>query len=515
MGVVGRVSASDSGAAPVLEVVDVSKRFSGVQALDAVSLSVARGEIHGLVGENGAGKSTLLNVVGGVSHPDAGSVRVNGRVVGLLNPTDAQRLGITFVHQELSLFPALDVATNLLISDLPSHASVFVDRRATKDTARKVLARVGLGHIDPDRLVRDLRPGERQLVEIARCLVQRTNILVLDEPTSSLTEGEIERLFQLIRDLRSQGVSVLYVSHRLNEVFVLCDRVTVLRDGRRVGTVRVDEIDNAGLIEMILGHSLVARERGEAPADSREVLRVENLTRGRAVLDVTFGIRAGEIVGLAGVLGSGRTEVARLLFGLDRLDEGAIFVHGAKAAIGGPADAIRLGMGFVTEDRHREGLVLEKPLVDNIVLASLSSLRTWFGWMRARAEEAAAERQRKSLKIAAPTVRRLVKYLSGGNQQKVVIAKWLETHPEIFILDEPTRGIDVGTKEEVYHLIIDLAAAGAAILFISSEIPELVRLCNRVLVMRSGRIVAQLVGDAITAQSVLASAVGVQGESGA
>lgn len=494
---------------PALELVEICKHFPGVQALDHVSLELRVGEIHGLVGENGAGKSTLLKVIGGVLRPDSGEIRLHGQPQVISDPLRAQQMAIAFIHQELSLFPSLDVASNIFISDLPQRPTGVIDRSELRAKARTVLDRVGLTHLEPSRRVGALRPGEQQLVEIARCLAQRTDILVLDEPTSSLTEGEIETLFSIIRDLRSQGVSVLYVSHRLDEVFGLCERVTVLRDGQRIDTREIQEVDRAALVRMMLGHELAASARSQE-ADNRGsvVLEVEHLSRGLVLRDVSFRLHAGEILGVAGVLGSGRTELARCLFGLDRPDSATIRLDSRQVRIKGPQDAIACGMGFVTEDRRLEGLAVNASLVNNVAMASLGSFAGRLGWMRRRDEVHAAERQRERLSIASPSVYRLVRYLSGGNQQKVVLGKWLQIAPRVFILDEPTRGIDVGTKEEIYALIAHLADEGTAVLLVSSEISEITRLCHRALVMRGGQIIAELGGAELTSDKLLMAVVG-------
>ena len=491
-----------------MELVEISRHFPGVQALDHVSLKLGAGEIHGLVGENGAGKSTLLKVIGGVLRPDSGTIMLHGQPEVISNPLRAQQLAIAFIHQELSLFPSLDVASNIFISDLPQRPTGVVDNSQLRARARTVLDRVGLTHVEPARRVGTLRPGEQQLVEIARCLAQQTNILVLDEPTSSLTEGEIETLFSIIRDLRSHGVSVLYVSHRLDEVFGLCDRVTVLRDGQRIDTRSIDEVDRSALVRMMLGHELAAGAQSHETGNAQVVFEVEHLSRGQVLLDVSFQLHAGEVLGVAGVLGSGRTELARCLFGLDNPDSAIFKLDGHQVHIKSPGDAIACGMGFVTEDRRLEGLAVNASLVSNIAMASLGSFAGHAGWMRRRDEVAAAEHQRERLSIASPSVYRLVRYLSGGNQQKVVLGKWLQIAPRVFILDEPTRGIDVGTKEEIYALISHLADEGTAVLLISSEISEITRLCRRALVMRGGQVIAELNGAGLTPDELLLAVVG-------
>lgn len=496
------------GSAPLLELMRISKRFPGTLALDRLNVSFEAGEIHGLLGMNGAGKSTLLNIIGGVVHPDEGEIRLRGRPVRIANPLHARQLGIAFIHQELSLFPNLDVASNILITDLPALPGGILREQRLRERARAILERMGLRHITPEQRVDSLRLGEQQLVEVSRCLAQHTEILILDEPTSSLTEGEIDTLFTIMRELKSQGVCIVFVSHRLDEVFTICDRITVLRDGCHVGTYLRAEIDQPTVIRMMLGHELgeqTARSRSQPGAP---LLDVERLTRGTVVRDVTFQVRSGEIVGLTGVLGSGRTELVRCLFGLDKPDGGTIRFAGHPVRIRHPRDAIRLGISLITEDRKAEGLALDLPIVDNIAMARLRAFANGFGLMRRTSELAAAERQRQQLQIVTPTLQRIVRYLSGGNQQKVVLGKWLETRPRLLLLDEPTRGVDIGTKEQVYQLVERLASDGAGILFISSEIPEIVRVSHRILVMRRGQIVDELTGERITMRDVLSATVG-------
>ena len=493
--------------APLLELSSICKRFPGVQALDHVDFCLEHGEVHGLVGENGAGKSTLMNVIGGVVLPDEGTIHFRGQPVQIQSPRRAQELGIAFIHQELSVFPNLDVASNIYMASLPRMLPGMINSKAMREQARGVLARVGLSHIDPSERLERLSPGERQLVEIARSLAQNTEILVLDEPTSSLTGREVETLFAIIRELKGQGVSIIYVSHRLDEVFEVCDRVTVLRDGKKIGTAAIGEIERNDLVEMILGHEAADACATAERSIGESVLRIEGLSRGTVLHDINLDLHAGEILGITGLLGSGRTEFARAIFGLDGFDSGTISVNGKPARIRNPRDAIKHGIGFITEDRRDEGVLAEKPLKDNIVLASLSAVATRWGWALPRREFQAAESQRTNLRIASPSVMRLVKFLSGGNQQKVVLGKWLQTTPSIFLLDEPTRGIDVGAKEEVYRLIRELAKEGAGVLFISSEIPETMLVSDRILVMHRGKIVASFTGGQCTAQEILLAAI--------
>jgi ribose transport system ATP-binding protein len=492
---------------PLLELSGICKHFPGVQALDHVDFSLQPGEVHGLVGENGAGKSTLMNVIGGVLTPDEGTIHLRGQPAQIQSPHQAHELGIAFIHQELSVFPNLDVASNIFMASLPRSLPGMIDSKQMREKARTVLTRVGLRHIQPSERLERLSPGEQQLVEIARCLAQNTEILVLDEPTSSLSGREADTLFAIIRELKGQGVSIIYVSHRLDEVFQVCDRVTVLRDGRKIGTAGIGEIERSDLVQMILGHEVTEECAAKDRTIGDSVLRVEGLTRGTVLQDIHLDLHSGEILGITGLLGSGRTELARAIFGLDSFDSGTITVNGKPVRIRNPRDAINHGIGFITENRRDEGVLAEKPLRDNIVLANLRAFATRWGWALPRRELQAAEAQRANLRITSPSVMRLVKFLSGGNQQKVVLGKWLQTSPSIFLLDEPTRGIDVGAKEEVYKLIHDLAQDGAGVLFISSEIPETMRVSDRILVMRRGRIVASFTGGQCTAQEILLAAM--------
>lgn len=491
---------------PLLELVGISKEFPGVRALDNVDFTLETGEVHGLVGENGAGKSTLTNVIGGVVLPDRGSIHLRGREVEIPSPAQARDLGIGFIHQELSLFPNLDVASNLFLGELPQGLPGMVDGKGMNAKARIILDRVGLSEVRPSQKLESLSPGMKQLVEIGRCLAQRNDLIVLDEPTSSLASRETETLFGIIRELKKGGVSIIYVSHRLDEVFEVCDRVTVLRDGKKIGTVATDQTTRSELVRMILGHEVGSDWIQEKRKVGPILLRADRIGRGRVLRDISFELHEGEVLGIGGLLGSGRTELARALFGLDPIDKGEIWVGGKRAQIHSPGDAIRQGMGFITENRREEGLLVEKSVMDNIVVANLGSFSNWFGWISIRREREAAEEQRTKLRIVTPSIDRLVMYLSGGNQQKVVLGKWLQTKPRVLILDEATRGIDVGAKEEVYRLIQEIAAQGAGIIYISCEIPELTRVSDRVLVMRRGAVVAALDRGKFSGQDILLAA---------
>lgn len=492
----------------ILELNHISKHFPGVQALDDVTIHINQGEVHGLVGENGAGKSTLMNILGGVITPDSGTIRLNGENESIPTPAKAQNLGITFIHQELALFQNLSVASNIMISSLPQLFPGVIDDKQVIERSKEILRRVSLDKVNPKTKLRNLRPGAQQLVEIGQALSRSTKILVLDEPTSSLTAREIDTLFSLIRELKTQGVTIFYISHRLDEVFEICDRVSVLRDGKKITTVSTQEIDRPKLVHFILGHEIDEDLQHGRRSIGGELLRIEGFSIRKHYNNVSLTLKKGEILGITGLLGSGRTELFRAVFGLERQDTGEIWVNGRKTKINSPQDAIRQGIGFVTEDRRKEGIVLNRSIAVNITLASLNSFASQLGWLKPKREISAAEEIKKQLRISAPSVLRRVKNLSGGNQQKVVVGKWLQTHPQVFILDEPTRGIDIGAKAEVYRIINELAETGAGIILISSEIPEIVRLSDRAIVMRSGKIVAEFNRDELTASNILLAAVG-------
>lgn len=493
----------------LLKAVKISKKYPGVKALDDVDMDIRKGEIHALVGENGAGKSTFVNVIGGVVKPDSGSIIFEGKHVQINDPKQAFETGIAVVHQELSLFPNLGIATNLFLSNLDEQKSLFVPDKKMEQDTREILNRVGLQHVLPKTKVSALQPGEQQLVEIARAIVANAKLIVLDEPTSSLADREIKTLFQIIHELRKEGVSIIFVSHRLDEVFQLCDRVTVLRDGKNIKTVETQAIDKSELVSLILGRKLSEMySQAETNEAGEELLRVEDIWETSKLHGVSFSLHKGEILGIAGLLGSGRSELVRTIFGLRKRERGTIFLHGRPIQVRSPEDVISRGIGFITEDRHKEGLVLEKSLKDNVVMANLKMFANRWGLMSPTLERRAALRQKEHLNIVTPSISRKVKFLSGGNQQKVVLSKWLEISPEIYILDEPTRGIDVGAKSEFFKIIKSLAENGAGVLFISSELQEIVSICHRVLVLRNGKLIAEFCGDQINPAAILMKMTG-------
>ena len=495
----------------------ISKHFPGVQALQEVSLEVRPGECLGLVGENGAGKSTLMKILSGVYPPDGGRLELGGHPVAFQTPRQAQDLGVAIIYQEFNLMPNLSVAENIFVGREPN-AGGFVRRRELERRSRALLDQLGV-RLRPQATVRDLSVAEQQMVEIAKALSLNARLVVMDEPTSALTDTEVAALLGIIRGLKEQGLGVIFISHRLEEVFAICDRVTVLRDGRNVGVLDIADATPEKIVRLMVGRSLgdlFQKESGVVDATAVPVLEVRGLGRtGSArdpsaivLQDVSLTVRAGEIVGLAGLVGSGRTEVVRAIFGADLFDRGEIRIGGQRVTIRSPRDAIRLGIGLVPEDRKAQALVLGLAVRENITLASLPSL-VRAGFVRLGAERARARHFVDALRVRTPSLDQKVVNLSGGNQQKVVIAKWLALHPKILIMDEPTRGIDIGAKAEVHHLMSDLAKQGVAILMISSELPEVLGMSDRILVMRQGRIAGELSRVEATQEKIMSLATGV------
>jgi ABC-type sugar transport system ATPase subunit len=483
-----------SPSAPLLVGEGLHKRYGGVHALRGARLEVHAGEVHALVGENGSGKSTLLKILSGQIQPDAGAITLGGRPAGFRSAADALRGGIATVTQETTLAPELSVAENVFLGHRMAKRGPAIDWRATRRRALAALERLGLD-VDPSMPVRRLRPDQQQLVEIARALSIDARVLILDEPTSSLTDDEVESLFGLVRKLREEGVATIFVSHRLKEVFDLVDRVTVLRDGHTVGEAPVAELDRPKLIQLMVGRAL---EEIEPPAAQERAggaaLRVRGLTLPHGFADVDLDVAPGEIVGLAGLIGAGRSELLEALFGLRRPAGGTVEVSGREVAFRSPRQSIRGGVAFVPADRKLQGLVLDMSVRENLVMASTSRL------LRARRPTARRElpvvrSAFAGMRIRAHSSRVPVATLSGGNQQKVVLGKWLATEPRVLMLDEPTRGVDVGAKSEIYRLLFDAAEQGVGILVSSSENPELLTLCDRVLVMFRGRVAAELARD--------------------
>jgi len=491
---------------PALAMRGIRKAFPGVVALDGVELVVEPGEVHVLLGENGAGKSTLMKVLSGSVRRDAGEIAVFGRSVRLESPRAARDAGIAIIHQELALVPQLSAAENIFLGRAPARLGVLDMARMVRESAA-LLTQLG-ANIGPETLVVSLSLAQQQLVEIARALSLQARILIMDEPTSALTERETARLFDTIRGLTARGTAVIYISHRLDEIFAIGDRITVLCDGRNVATQVVQAADRRELVRLMANRDVEAFLPSSLRTRGKVLLRVEGLSHGSTLHDVSFSARAGEIVGFAGLLGAGRTEIARAVFGLEPFDRGTIFVREQPCQIRSPRDAIAAGIGFVTEDRKREGLVLMRSVRDNVALPILRRLST-LGVVQHRTENTVAEDAVRDLRIRTPAVTQLTRNLSGGNQQKVVLARWLATGARILFLDEPTRGVDVGAKQEIYQLIHELASTGVAIILMSSDLPEVLGLSDRVLVMREGRIAGEFTRADANAERVMACAVGM------
>jgi ribose transport system ATP-binding protein len=496
-------------AQPILEMKGIVKTFPGVQALAGVTFDVRPGEVHALIGENGAGKSTLIRILGGVHQPDEGKIILRGQPVVISTPRRARELGIAIIHQELSQFGALTVAENLFMGNEPRRGGWFVNWDDMHARAETLMAELGV-HVDPRARVDLLSVAERQTIEIARALSLKADILVMDEPTAALTLEEVQRFFTIIGDLRARGVAVIYISHRLEEIFRIADRVTVLRDGHYIGTHPVSAIDMDRLIQLMVGRKLTEKFPKEPVALGAPRLEVRGLSVEGLFRDVSFTVRAGEILGIAGLVGSGKIEIAHAIFGMLPLDSGEVRLDGRLAAIRHPADAIALGFGLVPEDRKTLGLVLGMSIRENISLPSIERLST-AGFVRQDEERRIVEQASRRLDIRARSLDQAVGNLSGGNQQKVVVAKWLQTEAKVLLLCEPTRGIDVGAKVEMYRLMVELAHAGLAVVMISSELPEVLGMSDRILVMHEGLITAQFGRDEATQERIMASASGRPG----
>jgi ribose transport system ATP-binding protein len=491
----------------LLRMQGIAKRYPGVVALEGVDLFVERGEVHILLGENGAGKSTLVKILAGAVARDAGSIAIDGHECVIASPRDAQAAGVSIIYQEFNLVPHLTVAQNILLGREPRGAVLgWLSRSRLETEAARWLRELEV-EIDPQATVDSLGVAEQQMVEVAKALSIDAKILVMDEPTSALSDKEITRLFKVIRALRQRGVAIIYISHRMEELFQIGDRVTVMRDGRYIAIREIARTTMTELVSLMVGRDLTEHFPKKAVPPGEELLRVEHLSRAGVLHDVSLVLRRGEVVGLAGLMGSGRTELARAIFGADAIDEGRIVVRGRQVAIRSPQQAIELGLGLLTEDRKRQGLVLCLDVQANTCLASLGRFTT-AGVVDGARETAVARKLSGDLRVKTPSLQQRVVNLSGGNQQKVVLAKWLCCEADILIFDEPTRGIDVGSKVEIYQLINRLAAEGKAILMISSELPEILGMSDRILVMNAGRLAGEFTAADATQEKILHCALG-------
>jgi ribose transport system ATP-binding protein len=492
---------------PLLRMRGIHKSFPGVKALDDVSLEVARGEVVALVGENGAGKSTLIKILSGCYRADAGQIEFDGSPLGRFSPEQAQQMGISVIYQEFNLAPPLSVAENVFVGRQPRSRAGMIAFGEMRTRTQGILDSLRLP-LDARRTVETLSVAEQQMVEIAKAISFQARIIVMDEPTAALTEHETAVLFDLVRRLKGQGVSVVYISHRLEEVFEIADRVVVLRDGRNAGGMPVRDATVERIVHLMVGRELTEMFHKQAVPIGEPVLEVRGLSRAASrVRNVNLQVRAGEIVGVAGLVGAGRTEIARAIFGVDRADAGTIRVAGRDAVIRTPRDAIRAGLGFVTENRKEQGLFLILAVRENVTAAGLARLARW-DFIRFAAERELVGSLITQLRIRTPSEEQEVRFLSGGNQQKVVLARWLALRPKVLLLDEPTRGIDVGAKAEIYALMGDLARQGIGILMISSELPEILGMSDRVLVVRGGTIAGELARADATQESIMRLAAG-------
>ena len=490
----------------ILQMKHICKSFPGVLALHNINFELRKGEIHVLLGENGAGKSTLMKILSGAYQKTSGEIFIDGENVEIKSPRRAQELGISIIYQEFNLIPQLTLGENIFLGREPKVCSGVINKKKIFKDAKKILSELGLD-INPNSVVRKLGVAQQQMVEVAKALSLDARIMIMDEPTSTLTEQEIKELFITIRRLKEKGVSIIYISHRLEELFEIGECVTILRDGENVGTYNINEVTKSQLIRLMVGRELKEQFPKQKAKIGEEVLRTEHLNKGNALKDISFSLHRGEVLGIAGLLGSGRTELARAIFGVDKIDSGRIFLKNQFINIDCPRKAINSRIGFITEDRRSQGLVLILSVKDNVSLPSVERLSS-FGILKLKQEDELVKSYVKRLRIKTPSLNQRVMFLSGGNQQKVVLSKWLCSEARILIFDEPTRGIDVGAKVEIYQLMNKLTAEGVAVIMISSELPEILGMSDRILVMHQGRIAKEFSVEEATEEKILHYALG-------
>jgi ABC-type sugar transport system ATPase subunit len=505
--VVSTMTTEGVPAVPLLQARGISKRFGGIQALEDVDLSLYAGEVMALAGENGAGKSTLIKILAGAYQKDAGEILLDGQPIEIHSPADAERLGIAVIYQEFNLTPNQTVAENVFLRDPKRRAGLLgrlnlIDKAARREATAELLAQVG-SDVDPDTRVATLSVAHQQLTEIAKALALNARILIMDEPTSTLPDDEVDTLFGIVQQLKARGIAVVFVSHRLEETRRIADRVTILRDGRNAGDGLVADTPDAEIISRMVGRVIDALYPKTETQPGETVLSVRGLGRARVLKDISFDLRRGEVLGLSGLVGAGRTEIARCIFGADRYDRGTITLDGEPVVIRSPQQAVRLGIGYVPEDRKLQGLFQSMTIRDNIAMSVIGQMTRTGGLVDRAAVKGVVIAYRDRLQVRPPDIEALVGRLSGGNQQKVALAKWLALRPKVLILDEPTRGIDVGAKAEVHALIDELAHEGIGIILISSELPEVLNMSDRILVVADGEIVGELARDQATQERVL------------
>ncbi|MEK4180324.1 sugar ABC transporter ATP-binding protein [Aeribacillus sp. FSL K6-1121] len=491
--------------AQLLRMEGISKSFPGVKALSKVRLDLNYGEVLALVGENGAGKSTLMKILSGVYQKDEGEIYLEGNKVEIPNAKAAQEMGISIIHQELNLMPDLTVAQNIFIGREPRTGfNFFLKEKELNEKTAELLEKLNI-NLNPKETVSDLTVAKQQMVEIAKALSYNAKIIVMDEPTAALTESEIKTLFDLIENLKNKGVGIIYISHRMEELKVISDRITVMRDGQYIDTLYTKDTDMKKVISLMVGRHIQDESRPTTTVskEAETVLEVKNLSTKNFLENISFTLKKGEILGFAGLMGAGRTEVARAIFGADKIDEGQIFINGKEVKIKKPEDAVKHGIAYLSEDRKRYGLMLEMDVNSNILISSLSNYVNWLTFVNDSKGYVTSEEYVKSLKIKTPSIKQLAKNLSGGNQQKIVIAKWLAKNCDILIFDEPTRGIDVGAKTEIYQLLNELAQQGKSIIMISSELPEILRMSHRIIVMCEGRITGELTNEEASQEKIM------------
>lgn len=484
----------------------IDKAFGNNKVLKNAGFELADGEVHALMGENGAGKSTLMKILTGVYTRDAGTVLVDGQEVVYKSPKEAEKAGIVFIYQELNVMLDLTVVDNLFMGKEITKKFGICDKKAMRTKAQEIMDRMGV-HIPVDAVMSELSVGQQQMVEICKALMVDAKVIIMDEPTAALTESETQVLFQVIKSLKAKGVSIVYISHRMEEIFELCDRITVLRDGEYIGTRNISEITMDDIVQMMIGREIGERFPKRNTNIGDEVLKVEHLTHKKAFTDVSFSVRAGEVLGVAGLMGAGRTEIMQTIFGNLPCEKGDIYINGEKVVIKKPAQAIKAGIGFITEDRKTEGLLLEKSIADNIEIANLGKVSAK-GVIRKDKKKSLVSQSIEEFRIKCFNDSQECGSLSGGNQQKVVLAKWVHTDPKILILDEPTRGVDIGAKKEIYNVINDMAAKGVAIIMVSSELPEVLGMSDRIMVVREGKVMGIIDGKDADQSKIMTLATG-------
>ncbi len=489
-----------------IEMTGINKSFGANQVLKDAAFTLKDGEVHALMGENGAGKSTLMKILTGVYTKDSGTVKVDGKEVNFKSPQEAEKAGIVFIYQELNVLFDLTVEENLFMGKEITKKFGICDKKAMHAKAQEVMDKMGV-QIPIDAVMSDLSVGQQQMVEICKALMVDAKVIIMDEPTAALTERETESLFRVMRALQKKGVSIVYISHRMEEIFVLCDRITILRDGSYIGTEHVNDIDMDGIVKMMIGREIGERYPKRDVKIGEEVLRVEGLTKDKVFHDVSFNVRAGEVLGVAGLMGAGRTEIMEAIFGSISKNRGQIYIDGKQVTIKNPRQAIAAGIGFITEDRKTEGLLLEKSIAENIEIANLKSVSK-HGVLLKKKQEELVQQGIDEFKIKCFGPWHECNNLSGGNQQKVVLAKWIATNPKILILDEPTRGVDIGAKKEIYNVINKMAAQGVAVIMVSSELPEVLGMSDRIMVVREGEVRGILDGKDADQEKIMTLATG-------